>query len=107
MKKLSFISNQKIRVSYGYTGNYSIPNYGSIGVLDNGYYVFGSGSGALVNAVLPGTMPNPDLGWEKTQQLNIGMDLGLFDNRIYFEIDYYSSKTNDLLLNVPVPRITG
>jgi len=107
MKDVKFISNQKLRVSYGYTGNYSIPNYGSIGLLGNGYYVLGTGNGALVNAVTPSTMPNPDLGWEKTQQLNLGMDLGLFDNKIYLEADYYSSLTRDLLLNVPVPRITG
>ena len=107
MKKLSFISNLKLRLSYGHTGNYSIPNYGSIGLLDNGYYVFGDGNGATVNAVSPSTMSNPDLSWEKTQQFNLGMDLGLFKNRIYLEADYYHSTTKDLLLNVPVPRITG
>ncbi len=107
MKSINFVSQTKLRVSYGLTGNYNIPNYGSIGLLDNAYYVFGSGSGSLNGVVYPSTIPNPDLSWEKTKMFNIGLDAGLFENRIYFEIDYYNSITKDLLLDVPVPRITG
>lgn len=107
MKSIHFINNQKVRVSYGITGNNNIPNYGAIGLLGTTYYVTGTGAGSLQNAVYPRTIPNPDLGWEKTGQFDVGMDLGMFANRVYLEVDYYNSITKDLLLNVPVPRITG
>src|SRR5690606_15697683 len=103
----SFTDNLKLRASYGQTGNYSIPNYGSIGLLRSDRYVFGSGGGNIVNAIVPSSFANSDLGWEKTQQYNFGFEFGILNNRIYTEVDYYISTTNDLLLNVPVPRITG
>jgi hypothetical protein len=52
-------------------------------------------------------MSNDNLGWEKTQQINLGFDLGLFENRIRLEADFYNSQSINLLLNVPVPSITG
>ncbi|GAI77709.1 unnamed protein product, partial [marine sediment metagenome] len=70
-------------------------------------YVFGPGSGNVVNGLIPSTISNEDLGWEKTKQMNIGLELGLFNNRVFMEFDYYNSKTTDLLLYVPVPAITG
>lgn len=107
MQTIPFISNLKFRISYGFTGNNSIPNYGSIGLLNAENYVFGSGLGNLVNGIVPSSISNEKLGWEKTKQLDIGFELGLFQNRILFEMDNYYSKTTDLLLNVPVPSITG
>jgi hypothetical protein len=52
-------------------------------------------------------MPNPDLGWEKTRQWNVGFDLALFNGRVQLETDFYNSRSVDLLLNVPVPTLTG
>ncbi len=104
LKQSSVISDLKIRTSYGYTGNNSIPNYGSQGLLGVEQYVLGN---SLVNAVYPSTISNPELGWEMTRQLDVGVELGLLANRISVEADYYYRSTKDLLLFVPVPQITG
>jgi len=98
------VNDLKLRVSYGIAGNNRIGNYSSIGLLASGYYPTGDG---LQNTVNPSTVPNDDLGWEKVLQSNVGFDLGLFNNRIRLEGDFYSSKSIDLLLNVPVPTVTG
>ncbi|MGK7393581.1 MAG: SusC/RagA family TonB-linked outer membrane protein [Candidatus Cyclobacteriaceae bacterium M3_2C_046] len=101
------VSDLKLRVSYGITGNNFIANYGAIGLLQSENYVFGNGTGNLNNGLGQSTISNKDLGWETTKQLDIGLELGLFDDRIFFVADYYLSNTSDLLLNVPVPTSTG
>ncbi len=98
------VNDLKLRLSYGIAGNNRIGNYSSIGLLGTGFYPTGD---ALQNTVNPNTIRNDDLGWEKVMQTNLGFDLGLFNNRIRLEGDFYSSKSIDLLLNVPVPTITG
>ena len=52
-------------------------------------------------------MPNPDLKWEKTGQFDVGFNLGLFQNRLNFDVAYYNKKTTDLLLDCPIPHSTG
>lgn len=94
---LSFL---KLRSSYGLTGNAGISNFGHLGLYGVGSYNSGSG-------LYPTQIPNPDLGWESTAQLDFGLDYGFFKSRIYGEIDYYIKKTHDLLLNVPVPATSG
>ncbi|MHA4806733.1 SusC/RagA family TonB-linked outer membrane protein [Flavitalea flava] len=101
------ISELKLRASYGTTGNFQVPNYASYDLLGSNNYVLGSGSGALANGVGPAQPANPDLTWEKTAQLNAGIDIGLLANRIYLTANYYHAKTSDLLLNVPIPLSTG
>ncbi|MFI1743304.1 SusC/RagA family TonB-linked outer membrane protein [Thalassobellus sediminis] len=94
----SKISNLKLRIGYGVTGNQEIPNYlGSeqLSIAGSAVYVFG---GQAIPSVLPTNFANPNLQWEETTQLNFGVDFGLFDNRIGGSIDYYIKKTNDLLL---------
>ena len=98
------INDLKIRASYGIAGNNRIGNYSAIGLLGTGFYPTGD---ALQNMVSPSTIPNANLGWEKVLQTNVGFDLGIFNNRIRLEGDFYNSKSIDLLLNVPVPTITG
>lgn len=98
------VSDLKIRASYGIAGNNRIGNYSAIGLLATGFYPTGD---VIQNTVNPSTIPNADLGWEKVQQSNFGLDLALFNNRIRIEADYYNSKSIDLLLNVPVPTVTG
>ncbi|MEO6916057.1 MAG: TonB-dependent receptor [Chitinophagaceae bacterium] len=98
------INDLKVRVSYGIAGNNRIGNYSSIGLLSTGFYPTGD---AVQNTVNPNSVPNANLGWEKVLQTDAGFDLGLFNNRIRLEGDYYSSKSIDLLLNVPVPTVTG
>lgn len=104
MQNVKQISDLKLRASFGISGNNRIGNYSSIGLLSTGFYPTG---GSLQNVVNPNTMSNVDLGWEKVRQFNVGFDLGLFNNRVRLEADFYDSQSIDLLLDVPVPTITG
>jgi TonB-linked SusC/RagA family outer membrane protein len=104
MKNVSAISDLKIRAGYGIVGNNRIGDYSSIGLLSSGFYATGN---ALQNTSNPNTMSNDDLGWEKTRQYNLGFEFGLMKDRIRVEGDFYDSQSIDLLLNVPVPVITG
>ena len=97
MKSLDMVSELKIRASYGVTGNFQIPNYGSIGLLGQGLYPDGNNTNP---AIYPQTFSNADLGWETTKQTNFGADFALFEDRIYGSFDTYNSDTEDLLLFV-------
>tara|TARA_B110000046_G_scaffold74975_2_gene83067 strand:+ start:1207 stop:4395 length:3189 start_codon:yes stop_codon:yes gene_type:complete len=101
----SSISNLKLRASYGLTGNSDIPPYSSLGVLNSSYY--GIFNESRFGGTGLGTLSNPNLRWEQTAQYDIGFEIGLFDNRISIEADYYYRKTTDMLLNSPVPRSSG
>lgn len=107
MKSLEFIDDLKLRASYGLTGNFNIPNYGAQGGLAYYSYVLGGSSPDVIKGAAPKSMPNPDLKWEKTAQVNVGFDATLFKNRLTLGLDLYNSNTYDLLLNVPVPMATG
>lgn len=98
------ISEFKLRVSYGQTGNDQIPNYGSISILNTSNYVYGN---IISNGLAPGNVPNPNLSWEKTGMLDAGLEIGLFRNKLYLTADYYNATTNGLLLNVPMPGNSG
>jgi TonB-linked SusC/RagA family outer membrane protein len=104
MQHVEPISSLKLRASYGVTGNNQIPNYGAISLLASGQYAWGPN---VQRGLYPNTISNPSLRWEKTGQFDFGLNAGLFHNRLYLEADYYYSRTNDLLLNVPVPAVTG
>lgn len=107
MNSLEFIDDLKLRASYGLTGNFNIPNYGAQGELAYYSYVLGGSSPDAIKGAAPKSMPNPDLKWEKTAQVNVGFDATLFKNRLTLGLDLYNSNTYDLLLNVPVPMTTG
>ncbi|GEO04404.1 SusC/RagA family TonB-linked outer membrane protein [Adhaeribacter aerolatus] len=104
LKNVTLINNLKLRASYGVAGNNQIPNYGPIGLLGNQNYVYGNN---LANGLNVTNIANQDLKWEKTTQLNLGVDVGLLSNRLNLTAEVYSSTTNDLLLFVPVPDLTG
>jgi TonB-dependent starch-binding outer membrane protein SusC len=104
MKNADWVNNLKLRASYGITGNNQIPNYGAISLLSGVRYVNGE---VVVNGQRVTTSPNPDLKWEKTGQFNAAVDASLFKNRINLTVEVYKSITRDLLLNVPVPVLTG
>ena len=104
LSKSTTVSNLKLRLSYGQTGNNLIPNYGSVSLLGTSRYVNGSN---VVNGLRTISIANSELKWEKTHQYNVGVDLSLFHNRVSFTADVYKSVTNDMLLNVPVPAYTG
>ncbi|WP_051160110.1 SusC/RagA family TonB-linked outer membrane protein [Cyclobacterium qasimii] len=107
MKSVNVLNNLKLRASYGATGNYNIPNYGYIGSLSQTNYVLGDGTGSLVGGLSPSSFSNPELSWEKNNTLNLGVDIGFLENRFTLGVDVYRSITRDLLLNVPIPVISG
>ena len=100
------ISNLKLRASYGLTGNQGIAPYGSLTQLNSAYPYSINGT-SLSPGVTLGTLGNPNLRWEKTAQLNVGIDVALFANRLQFTADVYQKRTSDLLLDVPLPAISG
>ena len=104
LKPVTFISDLKIRGSWGKTGNFLIPNYAAIGLLNPYNYTFGN---TVVNGIAPSTISNKNLTWEKTNQLDIGLDFGVIKDRIYVSLDWYKKLTSDLLLNVQVPASVG
>ncbi|WP_460948869.1 SusC/RagA family TonB-linked outer membrane protein [Spirosoma daeguense] len=104
MKNIKLINSLKIRASYGIAGNNQIPNYGAISLLNASNYVSGA---TLASGLAIGNIANTGLKWERTGQLNIGLDVRLLGDRIGLSAEYYSSITRDMLLNVPVPDISG
>lgn len=104
MKSVKPISDLKIRASWGQTGNFLIPNYAAIGLLSPYNYTFNN---VIVNGIAPSTISNDRLTWEKTAQTDIGLDMGLFRDRLFISADWYHKKTTDLLLNVQVPSSVG
>ncbi|MEL1239448.1 SusC/RagA family TonB-linked outer membrane protein [Flavobacterium flavipallidum] len=104
LKEVAWINNLKVRLSYGATGNNQIPNYGSIGVLGYNSYV---SSGTVNQGIYTSNFADKNLKWEKTGQTNFGVDFSALNGRIKFSGDIYYSKTKDLLLNVPIPILSG
>ena len=102
LKDNNVLSNLKLRAGYGVTGNQGIGNYLSLPTLSAGGYYYIIGGTAYV-AVGPDQNYNPDLKWESTGQMNIGLDFGILNDRISGSIDFYSKKTKDLLLRFDVP----
>ncbi len=94
------ISFLKVRASAGQTGNAEIGNFDALALYGSGVYAGGP-------TLVPTRAPNPELKWETTTQYNVGIDFGLFSDRVTGEIDYYVKNTEDLLLNVNVPSTSG
>ncbi|HET7118854.1 MAG TPA: TonB-dependent receptor, partial [Hanamia sp.] len=104
--KVKPVSDLKLRVSYGITGNQEIGDLSSIstlGATTTGYVV----GGQRITTVLPQQYANPDLKWEQTAQFDAGVDFALFNSRLRGTVDYYIKKTTNLLLNIPVPSPTA
>jgi TonB-dependent starch-binding outer membrane protein SusC len=104
MKNISFVSEFKVRGSYGATGNFNIGDFDYLGKISKVYY---APDNTLTAGMVQSTFENSKLGWEKTNSYDLGVELGLFNNRLNFVIDYYNKKTSDLLYNVSIPAITG
>ena len=107
MANQEIISNLKLRVSYGLTGRTPAGLYDQIPRIQNYTYTLGSGNGVKVAGATQGTFGNSELGWEKTREFNFGVDVGILKDRISLESDIYYRLTTDLLLNNPIPGITG
>jgi TonB-linked SusC/RagA family outer membrane protein len=106
MKNNRVVSDFKWRLSYGISGNNSIPNYAFVPNIVNIGYVLGS-TPAVVNATAAGRLANPFVTWETKKTVNLGVDIGLLKNRITLTTDVYKSNTNGLLLNVNIPGVSG
>lgn len=104
MENANSISDLKLRASYGFSGNFNIGNYSYMSNIGTGDYVL---NGTLVGGRLMSTLGNSFLGWEKMRELNIGVDLGLFNDRVYLTADFYKRNTEDLLLDVEIPESSG
>ncbi|GAP68837.1 TonB-linked outer membrane protein, SusC/RagA family [Bacteroidales bacterium 6E] len=102
--KYGFISNLNLRFSYGFTGNESIGDYRWVSSMAQARVAFGN---TLAMSYYPSSVENPELRWEKTRQQNFGFDLGFIKDRITIETDLFKSNSEDLLLDVPIPSITG
>ncbi|MEE4176125.1 MAG: TonB-dependent receptor [Bacteroides sp.] len=91
----------RMRASYGLTGNDGIPDFAYLNLYGGGAnYLGGAG-------IVPSQLPNPDLKWETTAQINVGLDLAVLDERISLAVDYYHNRTKDLLFDRPVSMTSG
>lgn len=105
LKEVDLLSNLKLRASYGATGNQEIGNYRSLVLLGTqSQAIFG---GAPAVSISGTKLANPNLKWETTRQLDLGIDFGFLDERISGSIDYYRKNTRDLLLELPIPATSG
>jgi TonB-linked SusC/RagA family outer membrane protein len=105
MKSAVAINELKLRAGWGLVGNDNIRNYAWYQTVAAGTnYPIG---GTAQPGNYPSSIENKDLKWEASEQINIGVDLSLFKNRIRFSADAYKKTSNDLLLNLPLPRTSG
>lgn len=106
MKKYNWLSELKLRASYGVTGNNAIPRYSYITAVNKVLYPI-EGGDAQGYAPSNTSKGNDDLGWEETNAANIGLTASFLKNRFTLNVDMYKNKTKALLLNTPIPHITG
>ncbi len=104
IKNIKAISDLKLRVSYGEVGNSVVAPYSTSATLLTTNYSFQQ-TGAPGFA--PNNLPNQGLGWERSQELNLGLNLGLFNNRITATVELYKRKTKDLIMKEALPTTTG
>ena len=104
MPKTAWLNDLKLRASWGVTGNNEIGNYPSLAFVGANNYILGNSfaAGKVVSA-----FANSELRWEKSNQLDIGMDLALFNNKLILNVEYYKKITNDMLLPVSIPAVSG
>ena len=113
MKNVSWVKQLKLRLGWGITGNSAISAYGTKGAIETLYYNWSANESVAGNvpsdpsAKSPNKMANLGLGWEKTTQYNVGLDYAFINGRIGGSIDVYKTKTDDLLLPMSIPSLTG
>jgi TonB-linked SusC/RagA family outer membrane protein len=104
LKNIGWLSDLKVRSSYGRTGNFNIPNYQYASNIGSSNYSFG---GALANGRVTGSIANENLTWEKADELDLGFDMAVFNSRVGLTFDYYNRITSSLLLNAELPSASG
>ena len=103
-KEIKWLSDLKLRASYGKAGNFNIGNYTYTSNIGTANYAF---NGNLANGRVSTTLNNPDLTWENSNEFDGGIDLGLFKDRIYLNVDYYNRLTKGMLFNSEIPQSSG
>ncbi len=112
LRDVDFLSNLKLRVSYGEAGNQNIglfqyqSSYTTGSRSANKGYVFGQDK-EYIDGLVQSFLPNPDLKWETSKQMDVGLDLGFFNNKLSITADYYIKKSSDFLLHTKMPSQTG
>lgn len=101
---VDLISDLKLRLSWGANGNRDIEPYQALAQLGSRQYYDGTN---VRQGVFTSSLANPGLMWEETESINIGLDVGILDNRIDLNLDYYNATTQNLLVNRTLPRATG
>ena len=105
MKDLSWLSDLKLRASYGLSGNAdALSPYQTMARLSTGSYNF---NGSEAAGYYESNMPSSDLKWETTKQFDLGFDLSVFNRRLSLTFDYYYKNTKDLIRNIEIPAIAG
>lgn len=105
MSSVDWVNNLKLRLSFGQSGNDNVGAYQTMGSISGAkQYTFGASE--LIGYV-PNNLRNLDLGWERTNEYNIGLDFGLFNDRISGSVEYYDRVTHDLIMNKTVPVTSG
>ncbi|RRA97596.1 SusC/RagA family TonB-linked outer membrane protein [Larkinella rosea] len=104
MPKTNWLSDLKLRASFGVTGNNDIGNYPSLAFVGANNYILGN---AFAAGKVVSSFANSELKWEKSNQLDIGMDLALFNNKLTLNLEYYKKITNDMLLPISIPAVSG
>ncbi|MGL5227432.1 MAG: SusC/RagA family TonB-linked outer membrane protein [Bacteroidales bacterium] len=104
MKEQAWLGYGKLRASWGQNGNQNINNFvylANIGQNPNGYY-FGSNKEVPGLSAYPSNVPNPDVTWETSEQINVGIDLRFLNSRLSTSIDWYQKNTKDWLVVAPI-----
>lgn len=104
LSHIDWINELKPRIGYGVTGNSSVGPYTTTGPLTRSNYAWGN---APAIGFMPSSVKNPDLSWEKTAQMNLGVDFSLLSNRISGSLEYYVQNTSDLLFSRGLPAVSG
>ena len=104
MENLKWIDNLKLRIGYGETSNQSISPYSTLGALATRDYNFNT---THTTGYYVSSLPNPELGWEYSKTWNFGLDFSLFNGRLYGTFEYYTQKTDNILLDVSMPSTSG
>ena len=104
--KQDLFSNLKLRVSWGKNGNRAVERYAALSKLNTELYVYG-GQSTPSTGFYASTMANSNLKWERTEAYNVGIDFGLFSNRLTGNAEFYSNRTTDLLVDRSLPAIIG
>ena len=101
-------SNFKVRLGWGQIGNHGIGPYGTLSNYGSDPdSIYGSPNNGTTIPLLLNNLANPELTWETTEQLNLGLDLELLDGRVSATLDIYNKTTKDLLQNAPIPTSSG